>query len=97
MENAYIQARLRKEYSERVNRVIDYINEHLSDSLSLKGLAEIASFSPYHFHRIFHSLTGETLYNFIIRLRLEKAAHRLRYSINRSVTDIAYECGFSSS
>jgi len=94
--NPYIQVRLRKEYAERVNRVIDYINAHLSDSLPLKTLAEVAAFSPYHFHRIFHSITGETLYNFILRLRLEKAAHKLRYSLNRSIADIAYECGFSS-
>lgn len=96
MENPYIQVRLRKEYAERVNRVIDYININLADDLSLRKLADIAAFSPYHFHRIFHSITGETLYNYIMRLRLEKAAHKLKYSLNRSVTEIAYECGFSS-
>jgi len=96
MNNPYIQVRLRREYAERVNRVIDYIHENLSESLSLSKIADVAAFSPYHFHRIFHSITGETLYNFILRLRLEKAAHKLRYSLNRSVTEIAYECGFSS-
>jgi methylphosphotriester-DNA--protein-cysteine methyltransferase len=41
------------EYSGRVNRVINHIRTHLETELSLETLAGVASFSPYHFHRIF--------------------------------------------
>lgn len=56
----------------------------------------MASFSEFHFHRIFGAVSGETLNNFTNRLRLEKAARLLRYS-EKNITDIALDCGFSSS
>ena len=56
----------------------------------------MACFSEFHFHRIFSAVSGETLNNFTNRLRLEKAARLLRFS-DRSLTDIALDCGFSSS
>lgn len=97
MSDPLREYRLRKEYSSRINRVLDFINLHLSEELTLKGLSHVASFSPYHFHRIFHAMVGEPLYGYITRLRLEKAAHRLRRNLNLPVTEIALECGFSSS
>lgn len=85
-----------KVYSERINRVTNYILAHLDQSQSLDQLAKIACFSTFHFHRIFTAVTGETVNFFTNRLRLEKAARLLKYSRN-SATDIALECGFSSS
>lgn len=64
--------------------------------MKLKELAGVACFSDFHFHRIFGAVTGETLNQFTTRLRLEKAARLLRFSRQR-VTDVALECGFSSS
>ena len=64
--------------------------------MKLKELAKVACFSEFHFHRIFGAVSGETLNNFTNRLRLEKAARLLRYS-DQSLTDIALDCGFSSS
>jgi transcriptional regulator GlxA family with amidase domain len=61
-------------YVERVNAVIDYIEAHLAEDLSLATLAEVAHFSPYHFHRVFSTMIGETLSRFISRLRVERAA-----------------------
>ena len=89
--------RMKKEYSQRINKVIDYINLNLSEDLNLENIAEVANFSPYHFHRIFHAAIGETLSVYINRLRLERAAHKLRRNMNLSITEIALECGFSSS
>ena len=83
-------------YEGRVNAVIDHIEAHLSDELTVEGLAQVAHFSPYHFHRIFSSLTGETLGGFIARVRLEHAASRLAAQPARPVTDIALECGFAN-
>ncbi|HPQ54462.1 MAG TPA: AraC family transcriptional regulator [Spirochaetota bacterium] len=65
---------MKKEYVSRINRVIDYIENHLDEPMTLDILAGVAHFSPYHFHRIFSSMVGEPLYKFIQRLRLEKAA-----------------------
>jgi len=64
--------------------------------VKLAELAKVACFSEFHFHRIFSAVSGETLNNFTNRLRLEKAARLLRYS-EQSLTDIALNCGFSSS
>jgi AraC family transcriptional regulator len=83
-------------YEGRVNAVIDYIEAHLGEELTVEQLAEVAHFSPYHFHRIFSAMTGETLGGFIGRVRLEHAANRLLAQPRRPVTDIALECGFGS-
>jgi AraC family transcriptional regulator len=84
------------EYAQRINRVIDYLRGNLDRRVKLEELAKVACFSEFHFHRIFRAVSGETLNNFTNRLRLEKAARLLRYS-DRSLTDIALDCGFSSS
>src|SRR5215475_13280329 len=84
------------EYAQRINRVIDYLRENLDRQMKLEELAKVAGFSEFHFHRIFGAVSGETLNNFTNRLRLEKAARLLRYS-DQSLTDIALDCGFSSS
>src|SRR5271156_2708694 len=84
------------EYAEKINRVIDYLRGNLDRQVKLKELARVACLSEFHFHRVFGAVSGETLNNFTNRLRLEKAARLLRYS-DQSVTDIALDCGFSSS
>jgi AraC family transcriptional regulator len=84
------------EYTRRIDRVIDYLRGNLDRPVKLKELAKVACFSEFHFHRIFGAVAGETLKSFATRLRLEKAARLLRFS-NQSLTDIALECGFSSS
>jgi AraC family transcriptional regulator len=64
----------KNEYLKRINRVLDYLEENYAQQLSLELLAEIANFSPYHFHRIFKGIVGESLYKYIQRIRIEKAA-----------------------
>jgi len=91
------QKYLREEYTARINRVIDYIEANISKDLSLKELATVAHFSLFHFHRIFSAMVGETLNGFIKRLRIEKAATMLMQNPKKSITEIAFEYGFSSS
>lgn len=88
---------LRKEYVGRINRVIDFIEENIDTELRLEKLARVANFSPFHFHRIFSALVGETLSGFVRRLRLEKAASMLIAHPKETITDIALACGFSGS
>ncbi|MFP4416927.1 MAG: helix-turn-helix domain-containing protein [Fibrobacterota bacterium] len=87
----------RQEYRARINRVMDFIQNNLHRPLQLKEIAEVAHFSPYHFHRIFGALVGETLAGFIQRVRVEKAAMRLLADRRRSVIAIALDTGFSTS
>ncbi len=65
---------LRAEYRARINRVIDHIDRNIGRSLRLEDLARTAHFSPFHFHRIFSALVGETLNAYIQRRRAEAAA-----------------------
>ncbi|HLN28136.1 MAG TPA: GyrI-like domain-containing protein [Gemmataceae bacterium] len=87
----------RQIYTERINRVIDHIAAHLEEPLPLARLARLAHFSPFHFHRIFTILVGESVHAFTRRLRLEKAVLAMKYAPRTTLTDIALRCGFASS
>lgn len=84
------------EYIERINKVIDFIELNLARDIQLDDLAQIACLSKYHFHRIFNSFTNEPLYSFVTRLRVERSA-ALLLTQDRSITDIAFSCGFNDS
>jgi len=88
---------LRQQYIGRINRVIDFIDGNIDAPLSLETLSRVANFSPFHFHRIFSAMVGETLSSFIRRLRLERAASMLIDHPKQTITEIAMACGFSSS
>ncbi len=60
-------------YAERVNLAIDHVVGHLGEPLRLADVARAARLSPFHFHRVFQVLVGETLAEFVKRLRLERA------------------------
>ncbi len=86
----------KQEYIARINRVMDYIGDNLDKPIDLSAMASIASFSPYHFHRIFTCIIGETPNNFLSRVRLEKAAQLLQDNKKTSISEIAFRCGFSN-
>lgn len=85
-----------REYQKRMNIVLDYIDQHYQEKLTIEKLADLAHFSSYHFHRIFHSVTGATVNEYIRSLRLSRSAYKLLYCYRLSVLDIALMCGFSS-
>jgi AraC family transcriptional regulator len=87
----------RADYIERVNRAIDHIVANLAQPLSLDDISKAACFSPFHFHRVFKAHIGETLNQFIKRLRLERALYLMSHAPKRSLTDVALDCGFSTS
>lgn len=86
----------RVEYENRMHRVIAYIDDHLDQQLALNKLAEVAYFSPYHFHRLFLAWMGETLGDFIRRRRVEVAAMRLAAQPSTRILNIALSVGFGS-
>lgn len=87
----------RQLYQQRIDSALDYIDHNLSGELDLAVVAQAAGFSPYHFHRIFSAMVGETLQYYINRLRMEKAANLLEKSAHASMTEVAFGCGFRSS
>jgi AraC family transcriptional regulator len=84
-------------YVERVNRAIDHVVSHLAEPLRLSAVARAAHLSPFHFHRVFQALVGETLADFVKRLRLDRALLLMGRARRPSFTTIALACGFSSS
>ncbi|HEY6621322.1 MAG TPA: AraC family transcriptional regulator [Steroidobacteraceae bacterium] len=88
--------RSRDVYLDRMHRVTAYIDQHLDQYLDLETLAEVAHFSPFHFHRLFSALTGETLGAYLRRRRCEVAATRLLAQPRLSVLQIALGVGFGS-
>lgn len=89
---------LLQEYTARINRAIDYIENNIAEGdLTLKKLSSVAGFSPFHFHRIFAGMMGETLNQFIQRIRVEKAAMLLVLNPKKNMTEIALDCGYSGS
>ena len=90
-------SKMATQYWSRINLAVDYIEGNLDRDFTLEEIASVAGFSKYHFHRIFHIFIGETLFQFIQRLRLEKGATMLLNDPTKPVIDIALECGFASS
>ncbi len=84
-------------YEVSINRVVDYIQANLSEDLSLKKLSEVACYSKFHLNRIFSSYMGESVYQYIKRVRLEKSAELLLANPKDSITDVALSCGFENS
>jgi AraC family transcriptional regulator len=88
--------RSRDVYLDRMHRVTAYIDQHLDQYLDLETLAEVAHFSPFHFHRLFSALMGETLGAYLRRRRCEVAATRLLAQPRLSILQIALAVGFGS-
>jgi len=68
------------EYANRINKVIEYINNHLGDGLDINTLADVSNFSVFHFHRIAKAFLHEPLGTYINRIRIETSARLLRYT-----------------
>jgi len=82
-------------YGQTVERVIQSMRAHLSEPLSLEEMAEIAYLSPFHFNRVFRSITDIPPGEFLASLRLA-AAKRLMLTTTLSVTDVCFELGYTS-
>jgi AraC family transcriptional regulator len=80
----------------RINEVLSYIHRDISADLSAKKLAALASYSEQHFHRLFKTVTGEGVHQYIRRTRLETAANQLMFSTERNILTVAEACGFVS-
>ena len=84
-----------EQYQRQLDAVTDYIYAHLDDDLSLDRLADVSGFSPYHWHRIYRAVRGETAAQTVRRLRLERAATMLAQNA-WPLERIARRAGFTS-
>jgi AraC family transcriptional regulator len=82
-------------YEAMVRGTVAEIQRRLDDPPGFRELADRAYLSPYHFHRIFRAMVGESPKELVRRLRLERSAHRL-LGTDRAVADIAAEAGYDS-
>jgi AraC family transcriptional regulator len=79
----------------RLQRVLEFIEEHLKDDVSLSELSEAAgNLSRYHFARLFKQSTGYSPYQYFTRRRIRRAQSMLRNERRLSLGEIAFECGF---
>ncbi|MEO3946043.1 AraC family transcriptional regulator [Gorillibacterium sp. CAU 1737] len=83
------------DYHERIQQVIDYIEDHLDRPLSLSELAAVAGFSDFHFHRVFQFMVGDTVMDYVRKRKLAGAAYRVSHTKDR-LLDIALDSGFGS-
>ncbi len=89
---------LRSVTFDRIDRVVARLQQAVEGGGELPDLAELASiahFSPFHFHRVYRALTGETVGRTVARLRLLRALHLLS-DANTPVTDVALAIGYDT-
>lgn len=85
----------RQNYFERINVVINHINNNLAENLDLEYLAELGNYSPFHFHRIMRAYLGESLLSYVTRIRMEAAANLIRFT-DYPVAEIAFKVGYEN-
>jgi AraC family transcriptional regulator len=85
----------RQSYAKRIERVVEYLAAHLDDTLDIHRLAEEAHLSPYHFHRVYVAMMGETVTETVRRKRIHASAVLL-ISSNLTVAAIAERAGYTS-
>ncbi|MFZ0063920.1 MAG: AraC family transcriptional regulator, partial [Pyrinomonadaceae bacterium] len=90
------KSRLNDVYNRRINTVISHVRQNLDGDLSLDTLSRVGCFSKFHFHRVFKSITDETVNDMVVRMRLERAANLLRTVPRLSISAAAFEAGFTS-
>jgi len=84
-----------RDYHRRIARVIEAILADPGAPHTVDSLASIAHLSPYHFHRIYRAMTGESIAETVQRVRLAQAAYRLTVA-GDSVTTVAGNVGYDS-
>ena len=81
--------------AESVIQVIDYIEDHLSESLDLERVSRAVHYSKYHLHRIFVNEVGLTIHDYVQRRKLTEAAKLLVFS-EKTIMEIAFIAGYES-
>lgn len=84
-----------QEYIEKFDLIFEYIHNNYDKEMSLDHIASIAGFSKFHFSRLFKQFTNMSFYDYINKERMQ-AAESLLLNPDLSITDVAFQAGFSS-
>ncbi|WP_410769452.1 GyrI-like domain-containing protein [Fontibacillus sp. BL9] len=85
----------RNHYVNRIDKVINYIQDNLQEKITVEAMAEISHFSKYHFARIFNSIVGMPPSAYLIKVRLNRSIKYLAES-DKSILEISNLCGFET-
>lgn len=80
-----------------INKAIDYIFSHAGEELSVEKISDFCGYSKFYLERLFKAETGESIYGFIKRCKVELSAFRLKVEKDRSITEIGGDYGYSPS
>ena len=80
-----------------INKAIDYVFSHAGEELSVETIADFCGYSKFYLERLFKAETGESIYSFIKRCKVELSAFRLKVEKDRSITEISGDYGYSPS
>lgn len=86
----------KKSYAARFGKVLDYIEVHLHEPLSVERLAGVANFSRFHFHRQFADYIGVGVARYVLLMRLRRATYQIAFDRKARIIDIAYDAGFEN-
>ncbi|MEY4504280.1 MAG: hypothetical protein RL154_573 [Pseudomonadota bacterium] len=81
-------------YFQSIYKVINYIEQNYNDDLTLEELSKVAGFSKYHFHRIFKSIVGKNISDYIRQVRLSSVTMKCKTNLN--ITQIAQTSGYET-
>lgn len=84
-----------QEHSNCIEDVMRYIRNHINEPIDRETLAAVAGFSIPHFHRVFTAHVGESAVSYVRRLRMERAARKLRMGAV-DITEVALAAGYDS-
>ncbi|MBE5962285.1 MAG: helix-turn-helix domain-containing protein [Lachnospiraceae bacterium] len=90
-----VRAVKQKEYIDKFNKIIDYIDHNYTEDLTLDRIADIAGFSKFHFSRLFKQFADTSFYDYL-NLRRIKCAETLLLNPDLAITEVALQSGFSS-
>lgn len=79
----------------RIDRVCEYLQTHYRDDLTLEAVARVANYSPYHLARVFKEETGSTLFQYLLKVKIERAKEMLRFG-DKSIAEICFLSGFKN-
>ncbi len=84
-----------KQSDAAIPRAVEFIRENYRKELSLADIAYVTGYSPNYFHHVFTEIMGKTPLQYLLQVRIRRARYLLAQS-DKSLAQIAYECGFSS-
>ncbi|MFD0694647.1 effector binding domain-containing protein [Paenibacillus sp. GCM10027628] len=84
-----------EDYYGQIQRTIEFIENHRADHLSVARLAQVACFSEFHFHRVFQSIVGDSVMDYVRKRRLAEAAYQIAHT-DKKLLEIALDNGFQS-